>query len=93
MKVVFIGDELTAAGFRLTGIATLTPPAEGRTEAISEAAEGASLLVVAGEHAASVPPKDAGASGALVAIIPDIRGRVGPADLAGKLRRTLGIET
>jgi vacuolar-type H+-ATPase subunit F/Vma7 len=93
MKVVFIGDELTAAGFRLTGIATHTPPAEGRTTAISEAAQGTSLLVVAGEYAAAVPMKDAGAAGPLVAVIPDIRGHVGPADLAGKLRRTLGIET
>ena len=60
---------------------------------ISEAAQGTSLLVVAGEYAAAVSMKDAGAAGPFVAVIPDIRGHVGPADLAGKLRRTLGIET
>jgi vacuolar-type H+-ATPase subunit F/Vma7 len=93
MKVVFIGDELTAAGFRLTGIETYSPPAERRTAAIGEATQGASFLVVVGEYAASVPTKDAAAAGPLVAVIPDIRGQFGPADLAGKLRRTLGIET
>lgn len=91
MKAVFIGDELTATGFRLTGIATLTPT-DG-AEAAREAVGRSELVIVTAEHAGMLPPKDASLGEPLVAVVPDIRGRAMPPDLGRKLRRILGIES
>jgi vacuolar-type H+-ATPase subunit F/Vma7 len=93
---VFIGDELSAAGFRLTGIETVVPDPEKATEALRDARKRAALVIMTAELARSVPAQELDA--ALIAempalaIVPDVRMRVPPPDLARSLRRTLGIE-
>jgi len=93
---VFIGDELSAAGYRLTGIATAAPSADAAAEALRGAREDAGLVIMTAELARRVPAREIEA--ALIAevpafaIVPDVRMSTPLPDLAKRLRRTLGIE-
>ena len=93
---VFIGDELTAAGFRLTGIDTIVPPPKAASEALGVARKNAALVIMTAELARRVPAAELEAAliaeTPAVAIIPDVRERAAPPDLVRRLRRTLGIE-
>jgi vacuolar-type H+-ATPase subunit F/Vma7 len=93
---VFIGDELTAAGFRLTGIDTVVPAPEAAGDALREARQQAALVIMTADLARQVPAGELDA--ALIAetpplaIIPDVLFRTPVPDLARRLRRVLGIE-
>ncbi len=96
-EVIFIGDELTATGFRLTGIETLTPLPEDVAPAFDAACRRAELVLIAAESARHVP---AGAIEAAlladrptVAVVPDVLGRVEPPSLARRVKSILGIES
>jgi len=93
---VFIGDEITAAGFRLAGVETVVPPPEEAGEALRAARQRAALVIVTAELARHVPANELEAAliaeSPAVAVIPDMRMRVEPPDLARRLRRALGIE-
>lgn len=93
---VFIGDELSAAGFRLAGVETLVPAPDMAGDALRDARKKAALVIMTAELARHVPAKELEAAliaeAPPLAIIPDIRGRVPATDLARGLRRTLGIE-
>jgi len=93
---VFIGDELSAAGYRLTGIETQVPQADAAAEALRGARKDAGLVIMTAELARRVPVHEIEA--ALIAevpafaIVPDVRMSAPMPDLAQRLRRTLGIE-
>ena len=93
---VFIGDELTAAGFRLAGIETVVPEPDAAGEALSEARKGAALVIMTADFARRVPGDllEAAliAERPTLAIVPDVLFRADMPDLAAKLRRALGIE-
>jgi vacuolar-type H+-ATPase subunit F/Vma7 len=93
---VFIGDELTAAGFRLTGIDAVMAEPEAAANALRAARKEAALVIMTAELARHVPAAELEAAliaeAPIVAIIPDVLERVNPPDLASRLRRTLGIE-
>jgi vacuolar-type H+-ATPase subunit F/Vma7 len=93
---VFIGDELTAAGFRLTGIDTVVPRPDAAGEALHTAKKNAALVIMTADLARHVPAAELEAAliaeAPLVAIIPDVLFRTPLPDLAGRLRRVLGIE-
>jgi len=95
-SAVFIGDELSAAGFRLTGIDTVTPGPEKAGEALRDARKRAALVIMTAELARSVPAQELNAAllaeAPALAIVPDVRMRVPVPDLVASLRRTLGIE-
>jgi vacuolar-type H+-ATPase subunit F/Vma7 len=95
--IVFIGDELTAAGFRLTGIETVVPSQEATREALSQARARAALVLLTAEYARHIPAAELNdaltAETPIIAIIPDILAQTSPPDLAGSLRATLGIES
>lgn len=91
----FIGDEVSAAGFRLAGVDVYVPGAgevpglfarlRGRTDLIlmtAEAAQGLPEDMLRGALAAGRP---------LVLVIPDVRGRMAPPDVSAALRRQLGM--
>jgi vacuolar-type H+-ATPase subunit F/Vma7 len=91
----FIGDEVSAAGFRLAGVEVHVPEAggvpglfahlRGRTDLIlmtAEAAQGLPEDTLRGALAAGRP---------LVLVIPDVRGHVDPPDVSMALRRQLGM--
>ena len=94
--IVFIGDELTSAGFRLTGIETVVPTADETGAAFDDARKRAAFVILTAETAKHIRREtlDAALLGEapLVAVITDIREHASPPDLARRLRATLGIE-
>src|SRR3974390_3438902 len=95
-RAVFIGDELSAAGFRLTGIETLVPEAGAAAEALHGVRKDAALVIMTAELACQVPTLELEAALTAevpaLAIIPDVLMRAPPPDLAKRLRRALGLE-
>jgi len=93
---VFLGDELSAAGFRLGG-ALARSPAPGEEAALFEWARQQSPLVLLTPAVAARLPAEQlaralAATAPLVLIVPDVRGREQPPDLTQALRRQLGME-
>ncbi|MFO1305918.1 MAG: hypothetical protein U1F54_19510 [Burkholderiales bacterium] len=93
--VVFLGSEASAAAFRLAGIDARVA-IEGREDAeLSRALDGADLVIVEASVAARVPVeqwRDAIVDAPpLVTAIPDLAGTTCIPDLAGRLRRQLGL--
>jgi len=93
---VFIGDELTAAGFRLTGITTVVPEPDAAGEVLRAARKQAALVIMTADLARRVPANELEAAQIaevpMVAVIPDVLFRTAVPDLARRLRRALGIE-
>jgi len=96
-NAIFIGDELSAAGFRLTGIETIVPGPEAVGVALDDARKRAALVIMTAELANQVPAAELEAAmlaeTPTLAIIPDVLFGVEPPDLGKKLRSVLGIES
>ena len=94
---IFIGDELSAAGFRLTGIETLVPEPDAVAAALQDARRRAALVIITADLVRHVPAPDIDAAllaeAPALAIIPDALFRAAVPDLARRLRSALGIET
>jgi vacuolar-type H+-ATPase subunit F/Vma7 len=94
---IFIGDELTATGFRLTGLETLTPKPADVAAAFAESRRRAGLVIVTAECARHIPQDSLeaafSADAPTVTVVPDVLGRVEPASLARRMKSILGIET
>jgi vacuolar-type H+-ATPase subunit F/Vma7 len=94
-NVVFIGDEVTAAGFRLAGARVVVPQAGGEQEALATARATADLVLIGAEIAALLPRpvlSDAvAARSPLVFVVPDVRGRVTLPDVVASLQGQLGV--
>lgn len=91
----FIGDELSAAGFRLAGF-RIEIPARGREAVrLRHACEQAELVLITAEVAARVPEAELkrwqAAPRPLLLVMPDVRGRFTAPDLGAGLRRQLGL--
>ncbi len=93
---VYIGDEISAAGWRLTGVRVSTPGPGGETGALESARAEAPLVLVSAAVAvridAAALTAAAGALSPLVLVLPDPQGEVVRPGLAGRLRRQLGLE-
>ena len=93
---IFIGDELSAAGFRLTGIETLVPEPDAVAATFADARSRGSLIIVTADVARHIPPPQIEAAllaaEPTIAVIPDVLFRASLPDLAGKLKSVLGIE-
>jgi vacuolar-type H+-ATPase subunit F/Vma7 len=97
-QVIYIGDETTAAGFRLAGVQAWVPdPADALTTLRRATTEGAELILLSAPFAALLPVEELEAAllreAPLVAIAPDVFGRGTPPDLAHEVRGALGIES
>lgn len=94
--VIFIGDELSAAGYRLAGAVTRTPSVDEESSVFEWARQQAPLVLITAEMAARIPHSvlahALAAPAPLVLVVPDIRQRVAPPDLAAAVRRDLGME-
>ncbi len=92
----FIGDEVTAAGYRLAGAKVHSPPPGAETAALADARATAPLVLITAAFAARVDaPALRAALAALapvVVIVADAHGDVAPPDLAARLRGQLGLE-
>jgi vacuolar-type H+-ATPase subunit F/Vma7 len=94
--VAFIGDELTATGFRLAGARVYVPaPGEVR-EAFDAARSSASVVLVTATTAAELPPPvleaALAATAPLTLVVEDLLGEAPPPDLEAQMRRALGVE-
>jgi vacuolar-type H+-ATPase subunit F/Vma7 len=92
---VFIGDEVTAAGFRLAGVRIRTP-LEGELPGVLEwANRNTSLIYITAEYAATLDLEQQNHLFAQiqppVVVIPDIRSNTPVQDLARRLRAQLGV--
>ena len=93
--VTFIGDRVSAAGFRLGGAEVIIPEPGGEGAALEQALAGTGLVLITAEQAARVPPdllqRARMGLRPLFLVVPDVRGRVAPEDAAARLRRQLGM--
>jgi len=92
---VFIGDEVTAAGFRLAGVRVRSPK-EGDLQRVLEWANSStSLIYITAEYAAALEDEQQHRLLAQlyppVVVIQDIRSNTPVQDLAKQLRAQLGV--
>lgn len=93
---VYIGDELSAIGYRLAGTESFVAAHAVNLEELIEAAVAHSPLVLLGAGAAETLPPERlhrllRALKPRVVVVPDIGGAAMPPDLAGWLRGQLGM--
>ncbi|MDE2148458.1 MAG: hypothetical protein KGJ55_01240 [Gammaproteobacteria bacterium] len=94
--VVFVGDEVTASGYRLCGVRVLSPPLDQAAAAVRQVLGTAPmLLLVTARYAAAVPQAEL--EWALLVqrppllLVDDFGGQTVMPDLAGEIRRQLGL--
>lgn len=91
----FMGDEVSAAGFRLAGVDVHVPGPEQAPDLFCRLLSESRLLLVTAEVARWLPEdlllRASTAEQSSVLVIPDIRGRAEPPDLASLLRHQLGM--
>ena len=96
-SLVFIGDEVAAAGWRLAGVdaRVSVPGTEGA--ALERALAEAQLVLVAAEAAARIPEAELRAAlrrlTPVTVVVPDLREAVAYPDVAARMKRQLGIES
>jgi vacuolar-type H+-ATPase subunit F/Vma7 len=92
---VFIGDEASASGYRLAGLQVRVPGADDVSAVLAAACEEAPLVLISADIARQLPEGEREHLLARVAppvvVVPDVRGRAAPEDLATRLRRQLGV--
>ncbi len=92
---LFLGDPVTAAGYRLAGFATVVPEANALQAEFLAALERAPLVAVGAGLADRIAPavlRDAIArADPPVSIVADVMSA--PRSLSGEVRRALGVET
>lgn len=93
---VFVGDEVTAAGYRLAGARVLIPD-EGTVGTVFAAAlEEAELVLITAACAAQLSDIQLDqimrAADPLVLVVPDAANRIASPDLSADVDRVLGIE-
>jgi vacuolar-type H+-ATPase subunit F/Vma7 len=93
---IYLGNEVSAAGYRLAGALVRTPDAGEEAATLQWACAQASLVLVsagvaAGINEAAMRERLSGTE-PLVLIVPDAQGSVPPPDLAARLRGQLGLE-
>lgn len=91
----FIGDEVTAAGFRLGGAEVHIPAFDQVPALFRQLRDKADLLIFTAETVAQVPEELIRQSlhqgHPLLLVIPDATGRRQPEDLVARLRHQLGM--
>ena len=95
-QVIFIGDEITAAGFRLAGVACHTPERNELADLLAKERDGCDLIMITAQYAdwlgRNAADEMALWTQPLVAVLPDIRQQQSPPNLEHAVRRELGIE-
>lgn len=95
-SAIYIGDEVSAAGYRLAGVETIVPGPGEEAAASGAALERATLVILSAGVAARLPQAMLHAAQArvrpLVLVVPDRTGGAATPDIAQALRRQLGLE-
>ncbi len=93
---IYLGDEVTAAGYRLAGAQVFVPEPGTETEALERARAQAELVLVAAAIASRVRPavlaQALSSPSPLTVVVPDLSGAELP-DVATRLRAQLGLES
>lgn len=91
----YVGDEVSAAGWRLAGVRVAVPEAGAEAAVLAEARAQAPLVLVAASVAARIGDEALraalGTVSPLTLIVPDLLGTAAVPDVAAKLRRQLGL--
>jgi vacuolar-type H+-ATPase subunit F/Vma7 len=94
-RCAFVGDEVSAVGFRLTGIAVYAPAPAEVAALFRTLCREQELILITAEMAQQLPTdllqRQLRARRPLLLVIDDVRGRHPPVDLAEQLRRQLGM--
>ncbi len=94
--VIFVGDERSAAGWRLAGVAVVVPRPGAEAAALALARENAELVLLGSTTAAALPEplrrEAALALRPLLLELADPDGAVPVPDLAARLRNQLGMQ-
>lgn len=92
---VYIGDAVSAAGYRLAGLRVHVPDTAELLMQIEQAAADASLVLLGADLAAQLPvaalDRLLSAVTPAVVVVPDVRGQAELPDLANRLRQQLGV--
>ena len=93
---IFVGDELSAAGFQLCGVSARVPSPGDETDCFEQALKEAQLVLVGSRCAKAIAPAvlNAGLTliSPLVMVVPDWDGTPLASDPANWVRRALGLE-
>ena len=93
---IYLGDEASAAGYRLAGVRVVVPEEGAEAGALASARGRAPLVLVSAAVAARIPEASLRAAQAAIApltlIVPDLAGVVAVPDVAARLRHQLGLE-
>ena len=96
MTAVFIGDEVTAAAYRLAGVTALVPKISDVRRVFDKAFDEADLVLIAADYARALDEESLHAAirraDPLVLVVPDGGNRYWPEDLDARVDRVLGIE-
>jgi vacuolar-type H+-ATPase subunit F/Vma7 len=94
--VAYLGDEVSAAGWRLIGAAVTVCEPGREADALAQARSAAALVLVSAAVAARIDAstlrRAVSALAPLVLVVPDPQGEVPGPDLATRLRAQLGLE-
>jgi len=92
---VFIGDELSSAGFRLAGVHVRTPAADDLAPTLAWAKREASLIMISENYAAILPAAQLRdyltQETPLFIVVPEIRHPVQTSRLSAAIRSQLGV--
>ena len=94
---IYIGEEASAAGYRLAGFATVMPDAGRETSTFAQALEHATIVLVSSTVAARIDPARLrsafAAMSPLVAIVPALDPSTHFPDVATQLRAEIGLSS
>lgn len=97
VRPVVISDRLTAAGFRLAGLETTLATPDNVREQLHAALRGQRPILLTADLAEQLPAAELAQIIRLarppLAVVPDLSGHGSSPDLAGRVRRALGVET
>ena len=92
---VFIGDEVSAAGFRLAGLQVHSPQPDAVLQTLEQVTRNAPLVLISAQLAHSIPAaaldRLLAGSKPQITIVPDVLGHESLPDLASRIRRQLGV--
>ncbi len=96
VRAAYVGDEVSAAAFRLAGVEALVPNAGDEATALASALAKASLVLLAASVAARLPERTLRNAQAalhpLLLVVPDLAGGMAMPDIVRRLRVQLGLE-
>jgi vacuolar-type H+-ATPase subunit F/Vma7 len=92
---VYIGDTVSATGYRLAGLRVHVPPEDEALDVLEAACSEAPLVLLGSDLASRIPSQQLDELLSRVApavvVVPDIRGQAPLPDMAHRLRKLLGV--